>query len=103
MSKQKSPVVRELVVIVSILSLLGLGALSVFGDGGLLHLREKQARFDSQQRTLHQVESENRRLRERIQNLEKDPGTIEKEIRNRLIYTRPGEKVYQVTGKEGKP
>ncbi len=85
-----------------ILFCLGLIAFSLFGRHGWLQLKDKRARYDSLQKDIDRIKKENQALKEHIEKLEKDPATMEQEIRRRMMYAKPGETVYQVTDQEDK-
>ncbi len=95
-------VVREIVWIVVILFCLGLIGMSIFGNHGWLQLREKEARYEQLQSDIRRLEQENKALRERIEKLQSDPALLEEEIRKKLLYSKPGETIYQVTEPESR-
>lgn len=95
-------VVREIVWIVIILFCLGLIGMSIFGNHGWLQLREKEARYEQLQGDIRRLEQENKALRERIEKLQSDPALLEEEIRKKLLYSKPGETIYQVTEPESR-
>jgi cell division protein FtsB len=94
---QKRAVIRELIYIGIILCCLGFIVASLFGRRGWLSLREKEARYESLLRDVDRLKRENDQLKERVDKLQKDPGTVEDEIRRKMMYAKPGEKIYQVT------
>lgn len=93
-------VMREIVWIVVILFCLGMIGVSIFGNHGWLQLREKETRFQQLQDDIRRLEQENKALRERIEKLQSDPSLLEEEIRKKLLYSKPGETIYQVTEPE---
>ena len=95
-------VVREIICIGVILFCLGLIGMSIFGTHGWLQLREKETRFEQLQAEIHRLEQENRALRERLDKLQSDPALLEEEIRKKLLYSKPGETIYQVTEPESR-
>lgn len=68
----------------------------VFGANGMLQYGNKRAEFQRTQREVEQLQAENARIERQIRALKTDPNTIEKEAREQLKYTRPGEFVYRL-------
>jgi len=66
----------------------------MFGANGMVVYKEKRAEIDELQKQVNGLELENRLYGEQIKNLKSDPRTIEREAREALHYTRPGEIVY---------
>jgi len=66
----------------------------VFGANGMVVYAHKRAEFRRSQQEVDALMRENERLKQRIRALKTDPATIEKEAREQLRYTRPGEAVY---------
>lgn len=66
----------------------------MFGANGMVVYRQKKVEYDSLQEQIDQLQNENSRYSRDIDSLEHDPQTIEKEAREQLHYTRPGEVVY---------
>lgn len=75
----------------------------VFGANGMVVYAHKRSEFRRSQQELEALARENDRLRRRIQALKSDPATIEKEAREQLRYTRPGEAVYVLPEPPQKP
>lgn len=66
----------------------------IFGTNGMVayaHKRDESQKLDKEIQSLQQ---ENDRLNVQIDSLKNDPKAIEKEAREQLRYTRPGEVVY---------
>jgi len=76
---------------------------TVFGANGMLVYQHKRTEFRKAQQELDTLTRENQRLQERIKALKTDPATIEKEAREQLRYTRPGEVVYVVPEAPARP
>ena len=80
-----------LVVILSGLFLLGMMALTVWGDRGLLAMWSMQQDLRRMAREIEILEGENHRLGHEVQRLQTDLGYIEKIAREELGMVRPGE------------
>ena len=66
----------------------------MFGANGMVVYRTKRAEYQKLQTDVGQLQKENDRYTEQIKALQTDPKAIEKEAREQLHYTRPGEVVY---------
>ena len=66
----------------------------MFGANGMVVFREKRAEYKSLQTEIGDLQKENDSYGKQIDSLKTDPKTIEKEAREKLHYTRPGEVVY---------
>jgi cell division protein FtsB len=66
----------------------------MFGANGMVIYRQKRAEYQNLQKEILSVEVENENCSKRINSLKTDAKTIEKEAREVLHYTRPGEIVY---------
>ena len=66
----------------------------VFGHNGMVAYQQKRAEYKQLEQQIQQLQGENGQLSERIKALKSDPQAIEKEAREQLRYTRPGEVVY---------
>ena len=66
----------------------------MFGANGTVVYRQKKAEYQSLQKEIRNLQSENDRYTGQIKSLETDPKIIEKEAREQLHYARPGEVVY---------
>jgi cell division protein FtsB len=67
-----------------------------FGANGMLQYQNKRAEFHRTQVEVEQLQAENAEIERQIKALKTDPKTIEKEAREQLKYTRPGEFVYRL-------
>ncbi len=78
------------------LALLGcvLAYHTIFGANGMVVYAQKRAEYRKTQKEIQEFTRENERLQQRIKALKSDRATIEKEAREQLRYTRPGEVVY---------
>jgi cell division protein FtsB len=66
----------------------------LFGTNGVLAYQKKRSEYKRLQSETQAVQQENEKYQQRIQSLRNDPAAIEKEARERLHYTKPGEIVY---------
>ena len=65
-----------------------------FGANGMVVYRAKRADYHRLRKEIDSLQSENDRYTEQIKALKTDPRAIEKEAREQLHYTRPGEVIY---------
>lgn len=86
-----------------LLAVAGAGALLcvvgyyvVFSANGLMVYREKRRASQDLERQIKSLQQQNGTIQSEIKALRTDPQTIEKEARERLHYTRPGEVVYSL-------
>jgi cell division protein FtsB len=86
-----------------LLSMIGLGLVLclsayyvVFSANGLMVYREKRRTSQDLDRQIKTLQQQNAAAEQEIKALKSDPKTIEKEARERLHYTRPGEVVYSL-------
>jgi cell division protein FtsB len=66
----------------------------MFGANGMVVYRGKRAEYQKLQSELDRLQKENDSYTQQIKALQSDPKAIEKEAREQLHYTRPGEVVY---------
>src|ERR1700758_1954666 len=66
----------------------------MFGANGMIVYRSKRAEYHRLQAEMDRLQKENDQCGEQIKALQNDPKAIEKEAREQLHYTRPGEVVY---------
>jgi cell division protein FtsB len=67
----------------------------MFGDNGMVVYRQKKAEYQTLEKEIDSLQKENDRYSQQVKSLQAaDPNTIEKEAREQLHYTRPGEVVY---------
>ena len=65
-----------------------------FGANGMVVYRAKRAEYQRLQKEIDSLQNENNRYTDQIKALKTDPRAIEKEAREQLHYTRPGEVIY---------
>ena len=66
----------------------------MLGANGMVVYRQKRAEYQQLQKENQRLQQENELYSQRIKALSDDPQTIEKEAREQLHYTRPGEVIY---------
>lgn len=66
----------------------------LFGANGMVVYRQKRAEYQELEKRLQGLQTENDSYNTRVKGLRNDPKMIEKEAREQLHYTRPGEVVY---------
>lgn len=66
----------------------------MFGANGMVVYRAKRAEYQRLQSEIDRLQKENDLYTQQIKALQTDPKAIEKEAREQLHYTRPGEVVY---------
>lgn len=66
----------------------------VFGANGVFVYANKRTEYRNLDTEIKTLQLENERLSQSIKALRSDPKTIEKEAREQLRYTRPGEVIY---------
>ncbi len=66
----------------------------LFGANGMVAYSHKRTEYRKVQQEIESLTRENERLQQHIHSLKTDRATIEKEAREQLRYTRPGEMVF---------
>ena len=66
----------------------------MFGANGMVVYKQKRAEYETLHNRIVDVQKENDRYTQRIQDLKSDQNAIEKEAREQLGYAKPGEYVY---------
>jgi cell division protein FtsB len=69
---------------------------AVFGSGGVVNLQRLQAEQAQTEATAFAMAQHNAHLREHLERLERDDVYLEKVVRERLGWIKPGELVYRV-------
>lgn len=85
---------RRLGTAAAALLTLGLLLHALLGANGMVVYRQKHAELESLQSDVNRLQKENEDYAERIRALNSDPKAIEREAREQLHYTKPGEFVY---------
>ena len=78
-----------------VLALVAFAAVAVYGEHGLVHLREMDAQQAELERVAFDLQQRNEHLRERIDRLQNDDSYLEQVARERLGLVKPGEIVYR--------
>ena len=79
------------------LALLALCAVSaVFGSGGVVDLRRLHAEQTQAERAAYDLAQHNQQLRDHLARLDRDDAYLEKIVRERLGWVKPGERLYRV-------
>jgi cell division protein FtsB len=94
---------RRLGTAAAILIIFGLVLHAMFGANGMVVYRQKRTEVQSLQTEVERLQKENSQYANQIKSLKSDPAAIEKEAREQLHYTRPGEVVYVVPDPPQKP
>jgi cell division protein FtsL len=74
----------------------------VFGQHGLLGLRQEKKEIESLRQQIQQLQHENEQLDKRIKALQSDPKAIERVAREQMRLARPGEIIYTWPEKDPK-
>jgi cell division protein FtsB len=85
---------RRLATAAIVLVTLWLSLHVMLGANGMVIYRKKRSEFELLRIENERLQKENELYTQRINSLASDPQTIEKEAREQLHYTRPGEFVY---------
>jgi cell division protein FtsB len=85
---------RRLGTIAAVLLIVGVFLHAMFGANGMVTYQQKRAEMQTLSREVDRLQKENDRYTEQIKALKSDPAAIEKEAREQLHYTKPGEVVY---------
>jgi len=80
--------------VAAVVLIVGLLLHAVFGANGMVVYNQKRAEMQSLQNEVKRLQTENSQYVNQIKSLKSDPAAIEKEAREQLHYTRPGEVVY---------
>jgi len=84
---------RRLGTAAAVVLIVGLLMHAMFGANGMVVYRQKRAEMKALQSEVELLKKENTQHVEQIKSLKSDPAAIEKEAREQLHYTRPGEVV----------
>ncbi len=66
----------------------------LFGANGTVAYGKKRAEYQSLEQDVGELQKENEELQKHVEALKSDPAAIEREAREQLHYTKPGEVVY---------
>jgi cell division protein FtsB len=85
---------RRLGTTAAVVLIVGLLLHAMFGANGMVIYRQKRSEMRSLEGEVDRLQKENGQSVEKIESLKSDPAAIEKEAREQLHYTRPGEVIY---------
>jgi cell division protein FtsB len=91
---------RRAATVLVILAALVFGYHAIFGANGVNVFQQRRAEDKYVQKRIIELQQENTRLAQQVQELKSDPDTIEHEARERLHYARPGEVIWTEDGKQ---
>ena len=94
---------RRLGTAAVIILTVGLLLHAMFGANGIVVYRQKRNEMQTLESDAVRLQKENDEYAERIKALKSDPNAIEKEAREQLHYTRPGEVIYVTPEAPAKP
>ncbi len=94
---------RRLGTAAAVLLAAGLLLHAMFGANGMVVYRQKRSELNLVQSDVDRLQKENDEYVARIKALKSNPAAIEKEAREQLHYTRPGEYVYVAPDPPPKP
>jgi cell division protein FtsB len=94
---------RRLGTAAAVLLIVGLLLHAMFGANGMVIYRQKRAEMQALQSEVERLRKENSQHVDQIKSLKSDPAAIEKEAREQLHYTRPGEVVLVAPGPSQRP
>ncbi len=86
---------KRRILILIIISLLIFGALTFFGEKGILHLLRLQKEVTRIKEKNLKLEEENQKLKEEVKRLRSDKRYIEEVARKELGMVKEGEIIYQ--------
>jgi cell division protein FtsB len=66
----------------------------LFGANGMVAYGKKRAEYQAIEQDVNALQKENDQLQKKVDSLKTDPAAIEREAREQLHYTKPGEVVY---------
>ena len=95
----KIPVIRATYALI-VLGGISYAFVELRGPNGMAGLMEKRKQVHEYEVTNEQLHREIEQKQQRIQRLENDPGQQEIEIRQRLKFAGPGEKIYIIDDKK---
>ena len=75
----------------------------VFGTHGVVAMRRSQMEAADIRKEIDRLDSENRKLQDRVKALKTDPAAIERIPREEMGLARPGEYIFKIPPKPGDP
>jgi cell division protein FtsB len=92
---------RRMATGVAVVVALLLGYHAVFGANGLTAYQQKRTQHQVLQKEIQDLQQQNGRLKQHVDQLQSDPDAIEHEARVILRYAKPGEVIYALNDKPG--
>lgn len=89
---------RRAATVLVIAAALVFGYHAIFGENGVNVYEQRRAENKIVQKRIVELQQENARLAQQVQELKNDPDAIEHEARERLHYARPGEVIWTEDG-----
>ncbi len=93
-SRVVHPSRRQVATALAAILALIFGYHAIFGHNGITAYAEKRSEDRLLAMQIEKLQQENARLKDHVDHLQNDPDAIEREARERLHYTRPGEVIY---------
>ncbi len=94
---------RRLGTAAAVLLICGILLHAMFGANGMVIYRQKRSEMQTLQQEVDRLHKENNQHVGEIKALKSDPAAIEKEAREQLHYTRPGEVILVAPDPPSKP
>jgi cell division protein FtsB len=91
------PLKYKAVVFAGLALLVACAVSAVFGSGGVVHLRGLYAEQAQTEAEAYELRQHNDQLRDHLAKLDSDDAYLEKVVRERLGWIKPGERLYRVT------
>ena len=91
---QDAATLRHNAMYILILVCIALCVHEVFGQHGILAMRQEQKEMESLRQRIQQLQQENEKLDRQIKALQSDPKAIERVAREQMHMARPGEIIY---------
>ncbi len=92
---------RRVATAVAIVIAVSLGYHAIFGANGLSAFQQKRNQHEILTKEIQQLQEQNSRLQQHVDQLQSDPDAIEHEARVILRYAKPGEVIYALNDKPG--
>ena len=89
---------RRAATVLVIAAALVFGYHAIFGENGVNVYTQRRAEDRAARKRIAELEQENAKLAQQVQELKSDPDAIEHEARERLHYARPGEVIWTEDG-----
>jgi cell division protein FtsB len=90
---------RRVATAIAVVIAVSLGYHAIFGANGLTVFQQKRDQHQILTREIQQLQEQNSRLQQHVDELQSDPDAIEHEARVILRYAKPGEVIYALNDK----